>query len=223
MQTKDMKCICTHRDTPSAEDQIHSATRSAEAIEDNRSSTMKTGIIGLGLTLSAAILATTAGAADLAGASAAGAGKPAASLSATTRRAVSEFVEAYAQRNSTRLAHATTGDFEVQYGLAQAGTYVTVDEDALVASWRDAGMNSSVRDAHSTVEIFPTSDAHVVFVTYRIPGDAGSEQIALLELQGDKVARAHDLIAPAPEFIELAGWTKTAQTVAVDRDAGLSR
>ena len=167
---------------------------------------MKTGILGLGLTLSAAILTAPAGAADHADSSVMGTTRAAAaSLSSTTRRAVNEFVDAYANRNSAALAHATTGDFEVQYGLAQTGTYVTVDEDALIASWRDAGVNSSARDEHPTIAIFPTADAHVVFVTYRTPGDAGSERIALLELRGHRVARAHDLIAPAPEFLELAG------------------
>jgi hypothetical protein len=179
---------------------------------------MKTGILGLGLTLSAAILAAPAGAADHADSAVLETAKSAASVSSTTRRAVNEFVDAYANRNSAGLAHATTGDFEVQYGLARTGTYVTVDEDALVASWRDAGVNSSARDEHSTVAIFPTADAHVVFVTYRIPGDAGSGQIALLELRGSKVARARDLIAPAPEFVELAGWAKNVRTIAADRD-----
>ena len=179
---------------------------------------MKTGILGLGLTLSAAILAAPAGAADHANSAVLAAVKPAASLSSSTRRAVNEFVDAYANRNSAGLAHATTGDFEVQYGLAQTGTYVTVDEDALVASWRDAGVNSSARDEHSRVAIFPTADKNTVFVTYRIPGDAGSGQIALLELRASKVARARDLIAPAPEFVELAGWTKNERTVAADRD-----
>jgi acyl-CoA thioesterase FadM len=179
---------------------------------------MKTGILGLGLTLSAAILASPAGAADHANSSVLGTAR-ASSLSSSTRRAVNEFVDAYANRNSAGLAQATTGDFEVQYGLAQTGTYVTVDEDALIASWRDAGVSSSAGDEHSTVAIFPTADAHVVFVTYRTPGDVGSERIALLELRGHRVARAHDLIAPAPEFVELGGWTKNARTVAVDRDA----
>jgi len=180
---------------------------------------MKTGILGLGLTLSAAILAAPAGAADRADSSVLVSAKAAASPSRATRRAVNEFVDAYANRNSAGLAGATTGDFEIQYGLAQTGTHVTVDADALVASWRDAGVNSSARDEHTTVAIFPTADAHVVFVTYRIPGDAGSDRIAVLELRGNRVARAHDLIAPAPEFIELAGWTKNTGTVAADRDA----
>jgi hypothetical protein len=181
---------------------------------------MKTGITSLGLTLSAVMLATTAGATDHADASVLGTGKPAASLSSTTRRVVSEFVDAYANRNSAGLARATTGDFEVQFGLAQTGTYVTVDEDALVASWRE-GTNSSVHGR--SVAIFPTSDAQVVFVTYRIPGDAGSERVALIELRGNKVARAYDVIAPAPEFIEFAGWTKNARTVVADRAAAQGR
>jgi hypothetical protein len=181
---------------------------------------MKSGTLGLGLTLSAAImLAAPAGAADRAVSSVLETTRAAAPLTSTTRRAVNEFVDAYANRNSSGLAQSTTGDFEVQYGLAQPGTYVTVDEAALIASWRDAEANSSARDQHSTVAIFPTADAHVVFVTYRIPGDAGSERIALLELRGHRVARAHDLIAPAPEFIELAGWTKNPRTLAADRDA----
>jgi hypothetical protein len=180
---------------------------------------MKTGIVGLGLTLSAAILAAPASAADHADSSVLGTARAAASLSSTARRAVNEFVDAYANRNSAGLARATTGDFEVQYELAQTGTYVTIDEDALVDSWRDAGVNSLARDEHSRVAIFPTADKNVVFVTYRIPGDPGSERIALLELRGHRVARAHDLIAPAPEFIELAGWTKNTRTVAADRDA----
>jgi len=184
---------------------------------------MKSGKVGLGLTLSAAIFATAAGAADHADASVLGTGKPAVSLSSTTRRAVNEFVDAYANRNPTGLAHATTGDFEVQYGLAQTGTHLSVDEDALVAFWRDAGVNTSVRGGHSTVAIFPTADAHVVFVTYRIPGDTGSERIAFLELRGDRVARAHDLIAPAPEITELAGWAKNTRIVAADRDAAQAR
>jgi len=179
---------------------------------------MKTGSLGLGLTLSAAILAAPVGAAEHADSAVLAAVKPAASLSSSTRRAVNEFVDAYANRNSSGLARATTSDFEVQYGLSQTGTYVTVDEDALVASWRDAAANSPARNGHSPIAIYPTADAHVVFVTYRIPGDAGSGQIALLELRGHKVARARDLIAPAPEFIELAGWTKDVRTAAVDRD-----
>jgi hypothetical protein len=181
---------------------------------------MKSGTLGLGLTLSAAIiLAAPAGAGDRADSSVLGTTRAAAPLSSTTRRAVNEFVDAYANRNSAGLARVTTGDFEVQYGLAQSGTYVTVDEDALVASWRDAGVNSSARDQHSTVAIFPTADAHVVFVTYRTAGNAGSERIAVLEFRGHRVARAHDLLAPAPEFIELAGWTKSTRTIAADRDA----
>jgi len=181
---------------------------------------MKAGILSLGLTLAAAMWVTTARAADHADAGVLGTGRPAPSISNTTRRAVTEFVDAYANRNSTGLARATTGDFEVQYGLAQTGTYVTVDEDALVASWRE-GANSSVHGR--SVAIFPTSDAQVVFVTYRMPGDAGSERIALVELRGNRVARAYDLIAPAPEFIEFAGQTKNARTVAADHDAARGR
>jgi hypothetical protein len=181
---------------------------------------MKSGTLGLGLTLSAAIsLAAPAGAVDRADSSVLGTTRAAASLSNTTRRAVNEFVDAYANRNSAGLARVTTGDFEVRYGLAQSGTYVTVDEDALIASWQDAAVNSSARDQHPTVAIFPTADAHVVFVTYRIAGDAGSARIAVLELRGHRVARAHDLIAPAPEFIEFAGWAKSTRTVAADRDS----
>jgi hypothetical protein len=180
---------------------------------------MKTGILGLGLTLSAAILTAPASAADHTDSPVLGTTKAAASLSSTTRRAVNEFVDAYTNRNSAGLAHATTGDFEVQYGLAQVGTYVTVDEEALLASWRDAGVNSSAHGQHSRPAIFPTADKNVVFVTYRIPDDPGSERIALLELRGHRVARAHDLIAPAPEFIELAGSTKNTRTLAADRDA----
>jgi hypothetical protein len=180
---------------------------------------MKKGILGLGFTLSAAILAPPAGAADRPYSSVLGTARAAASPSSAARRAVNEFVDAYENRNSAGLARATTGDFEVQYGLTQTGTHVAVDQDALIASWRDAGGNSSARDEHRTVAIFPTTDTHVVFVTYRSPGDAGSERIAVLELRGNKVARAHDLIAPAPEFIELAGWTKDTRTVASDRDA----
>jgi hypothetical protein len=184
---------------------------------------MKTRILGLGPTLSAAIFATSAGAADNAATSALGAGKAAVSISSSTRQAVSEFVDAYANRDGAGLAQTTTADFEVQYGLAQSGTHVTVDADALATYWRDAGLNSSVRDGHSTAAIFPTSEANVVFVTYRIPGDAGSGRIAVLELRGDRVARAYDLIAPAPEFIELAGGTKNAPTVAADREAARGR
>lgn len=175
---------------------------------------MKTGTLSLGLALSAAILAAPAGAADHADPSVLGIAKPAASLNGSTRRAVAEFVEAYENRNAAALARVTTADFEVQYGLAQAGTHVAVDEDALIASWRDADENSSPRNERSTVAIFPTGDAHVVFVTYGVPGNAGSERIALLELRGGKVARAHDLVAPAPEFLEFAGWTKDVRTAA---------
>jgi hypothetical protein len=183
---------------------------------------MRTGILGLGFTLSAAILAAPSVAADHQDSSIFATSKPAASIGSSTRRAVDEFVDAYANRNAAGLARTTTGDFEVQYGLDQTGTSVAVDEDALVASWRDAGVSSSARDEHSTIAIFPTADAHVVFVTYRIPGDGGSERIALLELRGDRVARARDLVAPAPEFIELAG-TKDSRALAADSSAAQGR
>jgi hypothetical protein len=183
---------------------------------------MRTGILGLGFTLSAAILAAPSVAADHEDSSIVAVSKPAASIGSSTRRAVNEFVDAYANRDAAGLAHATTGDFEVQYGLDRTGTYMAVDEDALVASWRDAGVSSTVRDEHSAITIFPTADVHVVFVTYRIAGDGGSERIALLELRGDRVARARDLVAPAPEFIELAG-TKDSRAVAADRSAAQGR
>src|ERR1700688_2082509 len=105
MHNMPLKCICTYRNTRSADDQIGSATRGAEAINaHHRSSAMKTGIFGLGLTLSAAILAAPAGAADHADSSVLGTARAAASLSSTTRRAVNEFVDAYANRNSAGLA-----------------------------------------------------------------------------------------------------------------------
>ncbi len=183
---------------------------------------MRTGISGLGFTLAAAILAAPAVAADHEASSIAAALKPAASIGSSTRRAVNEFVDAYANRDAAGLANTTTGDFEVQYGLNQTGTYMAVDEDALVASWRGAGVNSSARDEHSAIAIFPTADAHVVFVTYRSPGNGGSERIALLELRGDRVARARDLVAPAAEFIELAGTTES-RAIAADRSAAQGR
>jgi len=157
-------------------------------------------VFGLGISLSAALLAASAVAGDSADGPVAGANKPAASLSIGTRRAVDEFVAAYANRNGARLTHATTDDFEVQYGLGRSGAYVSLDEDALVASWREADANPAERNANAGVAIYPTADAQVVFVTYRIPGDAGRERIAFLELRGDRVARAHDLIATSPQI-----------------------
>jgi hypothetical protein len=98
---------------------------------------MKGAIAGMGLTLSAAILATSASAAQ----------HPNGTVSASdiTQRAVNEFVESYASHDSVGLARTTTGDF-------------------------------------------------------RIPGDPGSDRIALLELRGNRVARIHNLAGPVPHY-----------------------
>src|SRR5260370_7681022 len=86
MHTTPMKCICTHRDTPSADDHIRSAAHGAEAINaHHRSSSMKTGILSLGLTLSGAILAAQAGAAHHADSSALGSAQPPSSTHTPTR------------------------------------------------------------------------------------------------------------------------------------------
>jgi hypothetical protein len=179
--------------------------------------------LSFGLALSGVILAASAGAADRADSSALVGAKQAPSIDVAIRRTVDEFIDAYANRNPAGLARITTGDFEVRFELARTGTHMIVDEDALVDSWRDAGVNSRARDGRAAVEIYPTADAHVVFVTYRSQGNAGSERIALLELRGDKIARVQDLVAPAPTVPETAAWAKNVGTVAADRDAAERR
>jgi hypothetical protein len=172
---------------------------------------MKGAIAGMGLMLSAAILATSASAAQHP--------NGAVSASAITQRAVNEFVESYASRDSVGLAHTTTSDFEAQYRLAQSGTSVTVDEDALISSWQEAGDAPPTHGQHWKVIIFPSADATAVFVTYRIPGDAGSDRIALLELRGNRVARIHDLAGPVPHFIEFASMADSRQVAAAEHPA----
>jgi hypothetical protein len=179
--------------------------------------------LGFGLALSGVILAASAGAAEQAESSILGGAKQSPSFDGTTRKTVDEFIDAYINRNPAGLARVTTGDFEVRFDLARTGTHIILDEDALVDSWRDAGVNSKARDGRSAVDIFPTADAHVVFVTYRIAGNAGSERIALLELRGDKIARAQDIAGPAPTLPERAAWTKNIGTVAADRDSAERR
>jgi hypothetical protein len=174
---------------------------------------MHSRAIGFGLALLATSFALSAEAGNRGAAAVAVTGEPSASASGTTRQAVYEFVEAYVNHDSSLLTQATTEDFEIQYGLAGTGTHLSVDEDALAASWRDSGTNATAYDVRS-VRIFPTANDRVVFVTYRISGDDASDRILLVELRGDRIARARDLVRPAPEFKEPTGSKNDAQSLA---------
>jgi len=120
------------------------------------------------------------------------AARSAATLIARAERAFGRYAAACAARDSRTARDATTTDVRIEYVLAEPGTYLSLDAKSLVSVCGpdDAAFGPGSRV--SNLWILPTGDANAVFIQYdarRGEGGATQRQLALLELEGSRIAR----------------------------------
>lgn len=120
---------------------------------------------------------------------------------APSRQLVQRFVEAYASQDAAALARTITKDFTAHRYTTLSASETTVTVEGLSRSWQQqpsqqprSQQSRSMPSAHAgptSVSVYPTPEAHTLFVAYRIAGQP-ADRIALLDLRGDRVLRIRD-------------------------------
>ena len=121
------------------------------------------------------------------------AARAASALIARVQRALTAYFEACTSRDGRALDAVTTSDARIEYTLQEAGSYLSVDPTSLQAA---CPSESAARV--SDLWIFPTNDPEAVFVRYSRSSLAGGteQQLALVELRGERIARMLNFSAP---------------------------
>jgi cytochrome c len=133
-----------------------------------------------------------------------------AKLISRAERAINGFVAACVAHDSRALGGVTTNQVRVEYALDEPGTYLSMDASSLLAACAANNSGSHI----SNLWIFPTNDVNTVFVQYDAPsGESGSRgQLALVELNGDRISRMVNFAALPQSFVAglVHGAAKTA-------------
>jgi cytochrome c len=119
----------------------------------------------------------------------------ASALIVRVQRALTGYFEACTLRDGRALDAVTTIDARFEYALQEAGSYLSVDATSLRAA-----CPSERAASVSELWIFPTSDPDAVFVRYAPGSVAGGteQQLALVEMRGERIARMLNFSAPTP-------------------------
>jgi cytochrome c len=127
------------------------------------------------------------------------AARTSAKLISRAERAINGFVAACVTRDARALSSVTTNQVRVEYALDEPGTYLSMDESSLLAACAANNSDSRV----SNLWIFPTNDANTVFVQYDAQStDSNSRgQLALVELNGDRISRMVNFAALPQSFV----------------------
>jgi cytochrome c len=126
-------------------------------------------------------------------------------LISSAERAIDRFVAACAARDARGLSNVTTGEVRVEYALDDPGTYLSMDASSLVAACAASTSAAKTGSRVSNFWIFPTNDPNTVFVQYDAPGESSDatthRQLALVEMQGDRIARMLNFAAVPRSFV----------------------
>jgi len=129
---------------------------------------------------------------------------PSADLLARADRALRDYVAACSTGDIGALVRIFTNDAVIEYALDEPGTYLIVEAAALSAN-RVGNSQQTGPGAHiSNLQIFLTPNSNTVFVHYTTSGDVRTpdevpapEQLALLEMRGDRIYKMRKLGANA--------------------------
>jgi cytochrome c len=123
------------------------------------------------------------------------AARAASALIARVQRALTGYFEACTLGDGRALDAITTSDARFEYTLQEAGSYLSVDATSLRAA-----CPSERAVSVSELWIFPTNDPDAVFVRYAPGSLAGGteQQLALVEMRGERIARMLNFSAPTP-------------------------
>jgi ketosteroid isomerase-like protein len=119
-------------------------------------------------------------------------------------RAVTSYISAWVARDAERLSRVMTNDAVVDFALDEPGTYLTVDAAALINDCASCTprMDSGARIAN--LRVYPTHDPNAVFVQYETISDSAGRtenQLALVELKGERIAHVRNFSAPPVEVV----------------------
>jgi hypothetical protein len=130
-----------------------------------------------------------------------------ASLIAHVERALSRYAAGCESHDENAMADVFTSFAVIEYASSVAGFFVSTDAIAAERCWAASALTST-RLKESPILIYPTSDAHDVFIQYTVVIDTGAAQqtvqdIALVEMAGDRIARIRDYMSPIDSAFQL--------------------
>ena len=139
-----------------------------------------------------------------------------ANLIARAARALRDYVAACSTGDDEAVARIVTSDAVVEYVLEEPGTYLVVKAAALSAKLSGNAKKTGTGAHISNLWIFPTNDSNAVFVHYTTSFDArspaeppDSEQLALLEMRGDRIVKIRNFSTDAGTLSTLEGSAVT--------------
>lgn len=115
--------------------------------------------------------------------------------------AVEGYVDAISMHDGRSLSKVFTDDALVEFVTDDSGASLTVHADSLLDdAVSDFGLTDG-RPRVTNVRVFPTNDSNAVFVQYDIVKADGSstasrDQLAMVEMRGDKVEKMVNFNAP---------------------------
>jgi hypothetical protein len=146
------------------------------------------------------------------------AARSAAGLMARAERAFKRYAAACAARDSRAARDATTTDVRIEFTLGDPGVYLSLDASSLLSVCGPEDAAFGVGTRVSNLWILPTGDANAVFVQYDARAGANGppqRQLALLELEGGRIARLRNFGGLPPGVLTALLRTETPRLACV--------
>jgi hypothetical protein len=121
-------------------------------------------------------------------------------LIANVERALSRYAAGCRTHDETIIADVFTSLAVIEYASSVAGHFVATDAIAAETCWAASALTGT-RLQESPIWIYPTSEANDVLIQYTVVIGTGNAQrtvqdIALVEMAGDRIARIRDYLPP---------------------------
>ncbi len=128
-------------------------------------------------------------------------------LIANVERALSRYASGCETHDENAIAGVFTSFAVIEYASSVAGLFVSTDAIAAERCWAAIALTSA-RLKESPILIYPTSDANDVFIQYTVVIGTGTAQktvqdIALVEMARDRIARIRDYMSPVDSAFQL--------------------
>lgn len=127
-------------------------------------------------------------------------------LMTTVERALSRYVAGCAAHDKDVNAGIFTDFAVIEYSAGAPGRFVGSDAISSDRCWAGDAL-AGRPPADLPIWIYPTSDANTVLIQYTVVVDRGAarhsvQDIAVLEMSGDRIARIRDYMLPADMTIQ---------------------
>lgn len=122
---------------------------------------------------------------------------------ARVREALSHYVAACAIHDLPAMSDYLTSFAAIEYSTADAGRFTALDAHAADTCWEGPSVSRG-RSSDSPFVIYLTSELHALLVQYPLTVGSGNgarsiQDLALVEIDGNRIARIRDYAAPIPD------------------------